>query len=83
MHVLRDKVVALQEKQARKQMKAGRPEVNLKDRKKANVPYVSVRDELAKKYEELKQWQKRSTKTLKNTAVQAEYRAYLDQLFNL
>ena len=43
----------------------------------------NYREELSRKYEELKQWQKRSKKSLKNSAVENEYRAYLDKLFSL
>ena len=41
------------------------------------------KEELNRKYEELKQWHKRSKKLMKNTNVEAEYRGYLDKLFSL
>lgn len=75
LKMLRDKVVALQEKQAQKLSKT------LK--KRLSPKKINLREELNKKYEELRQWQRRSLKAMKHPAMEMEYRAYFDRLFSV
>lgn len=63
LQALREKVVALQQKQARKET---RPQRN---HPKSSNAVLNQREELSRKYEELKQWQKRSSKAMKTTAT--------------
>lgn len=56
LHVLREKVVALQEKQARKVMKSSnnngaKEQQFVKERKKMAAGNANLRDELTRKYE--------------------------------
>jgi hypothetical protein len=73
--MLRDKVVALQQKQAQK--------FSQTLRKRASPKKVNLREELNKKYEELRQWQRRSLKAMKHPNMKLEYRAYFDRLFSI
>jgi hypothetical protein len=73
--MLRDKVVALQQKQAQKFSQTLRKKISLKK--------VNLREELNKKYEELRQWQRRSLKAMKHPNLELEYRAYFDRLFSI
>lgn len=41
---------------------------------------MNYREELNKKYEELKNWQKLSMKALKNTRLEIQYKAFLDKV---
>jgi len=78
--MLRDKVVALQQKQAKRQL--GKT-TNIRRPSPARHPQVNYREELDRKYDELKLWQKKSVKAMKNSAVEVSYRAYLDKLFSV
>lgn len=45
--------------------------------------YTNLRDELNQKYEELRMWQKKSVKALNKVAIEASYRAYMDECMSV
>lgn len=53
----------------------------LKKRSSTNKNPVNYREELEKKYEELRLWQKRSMKAMKHSNLELQYRTFLDKLF--